>query len=130
LLIVFATPFDLRDDDGLVTSPFAVGEEEAAAIVKRQGGRIHSFVGVFCFNFRHGVGTDAASRCSSALGLWEAWTVVLRVEVGGKGDATMAWSWRFPRLETMPVLLLLLLLLLLPHIASCHNVCFRLKMIR
>jgi hypothetical protein len=35
LLIVFTTPFDLRDDSGLAYSPFAVGDEEAAAIVKR-----------------------------------------------------------------------------------------------
>jgi hypothetical protein len=36
LLIVFTAPFDLRDETGLVFSPFAVGEEEAAAVVKRR----------------------------------------------------------------------------------------------
>jgi hypothetical protein len=69
-LIIFTTPFDLRDGDGLVVSPFAVGEEEAAAVVKRRGNLffLDQICGsdVGCF-----VGMDAAVRCSSAIGPWE-----------------------------------------------------------
>jgi hypothetical protein len=35
LLIVFTSPFDLRDASGTVFSPFAVGEQEAADVVKK-----------------------------------------------------------------------------------------------